>query len=91
MESTFTLMVTVLAAVTAVPATKLPETFIPVQSPVPPSKEYLAVPPVVIRSSMLTSFWHETKKRTSTTAKDTKNKTVFFTIKILRLISLVRG
>lgn len=80
-------MVTVLAAVAAVPAVKLPDTLAPAQAPAPPSKEYLAVPPLVM-FSILNSFWQETTKNTVITGKKIGNKEIFFTNKILGINSL---
>jgi hypothetical protein len=87
MESTVTLRITVLAAVTGVPAVKVPERIAPVQDAVPPAKEYLAVPPF----SMLSSFPQDAKNKDSNNANETGNKKVFFKIKYLRIISFVGG
>ena len=87
-ESTMTLRVTVLDAVTGVPAVKVPERLAPVQDAVPPLKEYWAVPPPAPSFSKLNSFPQDTKKKDSNNANETDNKKVFFKIKYLRIISL---
>ena len=86
-----TLRVTVLAVVTGVAAVKLPERVAPVQAPVPPSKEYWAVPSSLTTFSKLTSLPQDIKRKDSDNANERGNKRVFFKIKYLRINSLIGG
>ena len=80
-----------LAAVSGIPAVKLPERMAPVQDPVPPLREYRAVPPPVSPFSRLNSFPQDRKKKETNNANEAGNKKVVFKIKYLRIISFVGG